>query len=319
MRAFAGINGLAMVTSLLLASCTPSKEGLPAEKPMLEARDKILSDLGIKRTVGWEPLKPSPHAEGYPSYTVGWRALPTTRSEVDVYLSNRDATIIHVSNLTESDLAAQYFIGQSRPKAEILAIAESWVRKWVPRGMENVVLKDVTYIEDTNRWLILWQRKEGEILFRSGQTWVVIRAYDGSLQNFKREMFAQMPDNTQGVAFSQAVAVEKARAHALNLWEKWSKRKWSETSGTLKVDSVEVLAVHPNADAWLERMQWPAPQPGGPTRLAYVVEVRTEFPSSLPFRVYSFRMEVWIDHKTGEILGFEAAGGIRLPSEQPPQ
>lgn len=199
-------------------------------------------------------------------------------------------------------------------KSRAIGEARRWIEKWAPLRMKNLEFRDASYIEDVDVWHISWRRKENDVRFREDNTLVCIHAADGSLANFRREMYSAMPDNLTDKPYSKELAIERTKSMALSQWESTAGMKLSQTSGTLSLTGIELMAVRPTSTQWLSKHGWPPPKLDGQTRFAYIVSWGTIFPPGRPEKpLFNANMFFWIDYKTGETLGGDEMGFFMMP------
>ena len=308
------IRVLTLLCGMLVASAS-CRSTSKLERRSAALREKVVSEVGLTVKTPWLEEKEGPYR--YPN-AITWSTRMENKAQLHVLVSTKDLALVQFSETRDRDLYGRQKGDRNVSEQEAISIAESWIRKWAPKGLSNLEFRKANYVEHDNDWSITWRRKEGAIRFQDDDTWVVVRASDGSVSNFRRDMYSAMPDNMTKTPFDRNLAIETARAATSLFWENTTKQRFSETSGTLEQTGVEILAVRPNSRSWLEKSGWEVSESNLRTRLAYVIGLQTTYPPIRPGERFLYcHVLTWLDYRTGEIFGgdhmaFYGVGGPAL-------
>lgn len=311
---------IAALGAVLFVSIWALESGRPrfvlSEDDAAALRDRVIADLGLNINTPWN-LR-TRESRCYPRGVLDYRTNLTSESWLLVSISKTDGSIAHVAYWRDKGKPTRTPEKVEIGEADAIRRAEQWIEKWAPRGMDNLEFEEVHFIEDRNEWGMTWRRAENGIRFREDKTWVVIRADDGALLNFRREMFLDLPNNSTNKPYPKTKAIKKARRFARFYCKGIMGCKPEDKGVKFETGEINVIAIQPYRDdtvwdrlrtriPWISKGQEYSSQ----TRLAYQIMVGwklAEPPQSGKYPMGPYI--VTIDYKTGKHLDSDGVLGV---------
>ena len=271
----------------------------------IEAASAFCRSIGVAVQAPANAVYPAPDLLKNPPHYWLPRWQVTLAPQIEVEVVDATGKISSFSNLGLSNLFSDEPAGEAISEAEAITRAQSLLKAsgqvselGVPKAsLEQYSSKPMMA---SHRWAITWERLYQGVPYKDEGVVVLLQAETGEPiglgVNFRSAPLAAAasasPNTAATRALPDAVGIASSWVKTLNL-----------PPMTFRI--VETLIVQPNK-FWLSEGQKEQKVPV-PVRLAKIVT----------FSAGSDLLQVWVDAKTGEVIGGAAIGTLGLPSKKP--